>query len=242
MLANLRGRNHYLLSNQVNGDWATSEPCDTSSRRSIYQLPGVPLPDQHSPRLRRSRTPYRQQYSSSVTSDGTVYFVWQRNSEPTGSAGGLAQVVRLPNGGSEALSSRRSRRAQGRVLDVRAGGVRRVHHTAAGASSRAGRAGSRGEGSSRSRTPIPQPDFQAVPARKRTTSLDRHRWAGVQKVEAIISAIAIVGRLVFARGVVGKIDASATTRPSVPWTRPVGDTTADRSSGGPIRHVPTGCQ
>lgn len=61
-------------------------------------------------------------------------------------------------------------------------------------------------------------------------------------VEAMYSARPAVGSAVFARGVVGKIEASATTRPCVPWTRPLAFTTAIRSLEGPIRHVPTGCQ
>ncbi len=46
VLANLRSRTHYLISNQVNGDWATFESCDLPSRR-VLQLPGVPVRDQH---------------------------------------------------------------------------------------------------------------------------------------------------------------------------------------------------
>jgi hypothetical protein len=51
---------------------------------------------------------------------------------------------------------------------------------------------------------------------------------------AIRSAIAAVVRFVFARGMVGMIDASATNRFSKPKTRPSGSTTS------PIAHVPVG--
>jgi hypothetical protein len=61
-------------------------------------------------------------------------------------------------------------------------------------------------------------------------------------VEAMNSAIPIVGRFVLARGIVGKMDASATTRFVAPWTRPVESTTAQGSSERPARQVPTGCQ
>ena len=46
---------------------------------------------------------------------------------------------------------------------------------------------------------------------------------------------------VFALGISGRIDMSATRRPSTPRTRHVGSTTVRASSGDPMRHVPTPC-
>ena len=51
-----------------------------------------------------------------------------------------------------------------------------------------------------------------------------------------VRAVGIVGMCVVARGTTGMSEASATTSPSTPWTRPRASVTA------PIAHVPTGCQ
>ena len=53
---------------------------------------------------------------------------------------------------------------------------------------------------------------------------------------AMRSPITVVGMWVVARGTTGMSDASATTSPSTPWTRPRSSVTT------PIAHVPTGCQ
>src|SRR5689334_16320846 len=53
------------------------------------------------------------------------------------------------------------------------------------------------------------------------------------------SATTIVGRLVFAAGMVGMIEASTTQSPSTPCIFPWGSTTAMLSVASPIRHVPT---
>ena len=98
VLANLFGGDHYLLSNQVNGDWATYESCDL--RRGVYSNCQVSLYQISTDTLTQIPNPNRQQYSSSVTSDGTVYFVRGRNRERW-MCGRGAQVVRLPNGGTE---------------------------------------------------------------------------------------------------------------------------------------------
>ncbi len=63
---------------------------------------------------------------------------------------------------------------------------------------------------------------------------DRHPRILLQSASAILSAIAAVVRFVFALGMLGMIDASATTSPSYPSTRPDGSTT------DPIAQVPTG--
>ena len=67
-----------------------------------------------------------------------------------------------------------------------------------------------------------------------TTPTGPHRERDGQMVSEIRSAIATVVTFVFARGMVGMIDASATTRSSTPSTRPAASTTR------PIPHVPAG--
>ena len=67
-----------------------------------------------------------------------------------------------------------------------------------------------------------------------TTPTGPHRERDGQMVSEIRSAIATVVTFVFARGMVGMIDASATTRSSTPSTRPASSTTR------PIPHVPAG--
>jgi hypothetical protein len=57
---------------------------------------------------------------------------------------------------------------------------------------------------------------------------------------AIFSAITIVVRLVFAAGMAGITDASATHSPSAPCTAPRVPTTAPWSGSGPMAQVPTG--
>ena len=59
-----------------------------------------------------------------------------------------------------------------------------------------------------------------------------HRFPGAMATR--VRELAAVVRLVFARGIVGMIDASATTRPSIPRTRPRSSTTL------PIAQVPAG--
>jgi hypothetical protein len=73
VLAEAAPRGHYIISNQVNGVYATWESCGTKSGQFIncnvfrYQISTettlkIPNPD-------------KQQYGSSVSADGTLYFV-----------------------------------------------------------------------------------------------------------------------------------------------------------------------
>jgi hypothetical protein len=49
-----------------------------------------------------------------------------------------------------------------------------------------------------------------------------------------------VGMFVLADGMSGITDASATVRPSIPWTVPAAFTTEPEPGAGPMAHVPTG--
>ena len=100
VLATLRGRNHYLESNQVSGDWATYESCDL--KRGIFSNCQVSLYQISTDTLTQLPNPDRQQYSSSVTSDGAVYFIRSGNANRW-RCGRNVEVVRLPTGGSEAV-------------------------------------------------------------------------------------------------------------------------------------------
>src|SRR5881396_3323042 len=64
--------------------------------------------------------------------------------------------------------------------------------------------------------------------------------ACLRRSAAIRSAIMIVGMWVLADGMSGITDASATDRPSIPWTAPAASTTEPHSGAGPMAHVPTG--
>ena len=72
----------------------------------------------------------------------------------------------------------------------------------------------------------------AVRSRRRSTQRSSR--------SAIASATASTVRCVLARGMVGRIDASATTRPSTPCTRPSASTTVSAAPGRPMRQVPAG--
>lgn len=57
---------------------------------------------------------------------------------------------------------------------------------------------------------------------------------------ADLSATMMVGRLVFAAGMVGIIEASTMESPSTPWTEQRAFITASVSVDCPMQHVPTG--
>src|SRR5580658_7809287 len=61
-------------------------------------------------------------------------------------------------------------------------------------------------------------------------------------VEEIFSATIIDGKLVFAQGTRGKIDASTTRSDCTPRTRPSGSVTAIGSPSAPIRQEQEQCQ
>ncbi len=103
VLMNLRATNHLLGSNQISGDWATFASCDlpgyffSNCQVHLYQI--------STDTLTQIPNPDRQQWASSVTSDGTVYFVRGRGRDRW-VCGGVEKIVRLPYGGSEAVIAR----------------------------------------------------------------------------------------------------------------------------------------
>ncbi|HYJ60412.1 MAG TPA: hypothetical protein VE032_02980 [Actinomycetota bacterium] len=98
VLSSRRSRTNYVVTNQVSGDWATWERCRyvegvfTHCEVFVYRISTdatTTIPN-----------PGGQQYSSSVTSDGTVYFA--RGGEADEWVCGTdVSMVRLPLGGSE---------------------------------------------------------------------------------------------------------------------------------------------
>lgn len=97
VLATARPRHHYLISNQVNGDWAVWEKCkfDSSGGYSNCNVFRYRISTKQTVRL---PNPGKQQYGSAVTSDGTVYFVVGGRSDYW-HCGTNAKLVRYPIGG-----------------------------------------------------------------------------------------------------------------------------------------------
>ena len=98
----LRNRGHYLISDQVNGDWATWEACDvvrefTNCQAYRYSISGettetLPNPD-------------RQQYAAGVTSDGTAYTI-RTGKTDRWRCGFGARIVRIDvNGDAQVLAT-----------------------------------------------------------------------------------------------------------------------------------------
>jgi hypothetical protein len=107
VLAEVAARGHYLVSNQVNGDYATWESCGKESgefvncnvfRYKISTEATVKIPN-----------PDKQQYASSVSADGTLYFEragrsdhWQCGLNPTlyryPIGGPAVAIAELPDG------------------------------------------------------------------------------------------------------------------------------------------------
>jgi hypothetical protein len=100
VLMSARLRNHFLLTDQVNGDWATFETCDiedgqfTNCQVWVYRI--------STETLTRSRTRVDSSTAPPSPGDGTVYFVRSGNADHW-LCGKNVQIVRLPDGGSEQL-------------------------------------------------------------------------------------------------------------------------------------------
>jgi hypothetical protein len=96
VLQRLPNRTNYLVSDQVNGDWATFESCGFGDGEYFdcqvfrYQISTKELVEIANPGL--------QQYAGAVSGDGTIYLVRTRQSDHW-ECGDHARLVRYPVGG-----------------------------------------------------------------------------------------------------------------------------------------------
>ncbi len=98
VLQKLPYRSTYLVSDQVNGDWATFESCD--SRRFVFsncQVFRYRISTDHLVQIENPGVP-QQQYAGAVSGDGTVYLVRTRNRDHW-ECGDHARLIRYPVGG-----------------------------------------------------------------------------------------------------------------------------------------------
>ena len=95
VLSKLPIRTNYLVSDQVNGDWATFESCRV--RRGDFSDCQVHLYDISAETLSEVTNPGVQQYAGGVSADGTVYLVRQRNRDHW-VCGKATKVVRMDGG------------------------------------------------------------------------------------------------------------------------------------------------
>ena len=92
-LARVRGRNRWLMSNQVNGDYLTWESCNGDLDNCNVVRYQISAKDRD-----RIPNPGKQQYGGAVTSDGTVYFVRAGQSDAW-KCGASVRILRYPDGG-----------------------------------------------------------------------------------------------------------------------------------------------
>lgn len=94
VLVTLQARNHYLVSDQVNGDWATYESCRWSREQDYYdcQVTRYRISTGESVEL---PNPGVQQYAGALSADGTVYLTRQRGRE-SWVCGKDTKIVRMP--------------------------------------------------------------------------------------------------------------------------------------------------
>ena len=97
ILADLTTRHHYLISDQVNDDWATWESCDyADGRYSNCQVHRYRISTQHAAVIPNTG---RQQYAAGVDSDGTVYLV-STGGTNRWTCGERTKLVRQPRDGA----------------------------------------------------------------------------------------------------------------------------------------------
>jgi hypothetical protein len=102
VLIRLPIRTNYLVSDQVNGDWATFESCRV--RRGRFFDCQVHLYDISTETLTEVTNPGVQQYAGGVSADGTVYLVRQRNREHW-VCGKATKVVRMDGGNGTVIAT-----------------------------------------------------------------------------------------------------------------------------------------
>ena len=102
VLRRLPIRTNYLVSDQVNGDWATFESC--RFRRGEFSDCQVWLYEISTDSLTAVTNPGLQQYAGGISSDGTVYLVRQRNRDHW-VCGKAAKLVRMDGGNGTVIAS-----------------------------------------------------------------------------------------------------------------------------------------
>ncbi|MGZ8579807.1 MAG: hypothetical protein ACXWW9_00810 [Actinomycetota bacterium] len=102
VLSKLPIRTNYLVSDQVNGDWATFESCRV--RRGDFSDCQVHLYDISADTLTEVTNPGMQQYAGGVSADGTVYLVRQRNRDHW-VCGKATKVVRMDGGNGTVIAT-----------------------------------------------------------------------------------------------------------------------------------------
>lgn len=103
VVADLRARRHYLISDQVNGDWATWESCDV--RRFVYSNCEAFRYQISGGTVEMLSNPGRQQYAAGVTTDGTAYAI-RTGRSAAWRCGAGARIVRIdPNGDSQVIAA-----------------------------------------------------------------------------------------------------------------------------------------
>jgi hypothetical protein len=91
-------RDAYVVSDQVNGDWATFERCDFDRHTQEYSNCDVFRYQISTEALVRISNPGRQQYAAGISQDGTIYMV--RTGGPNvWRCGQNTRIVRYPVGG-----------------------------------------------------------------------------------------------------------------------------------------------
>lgn len=102
VLSKLPIRTNYLVSDQVNGDWATFEACRV--RRGVFFDCQVHLYEISTETLTEVTNPGVQQYAAGVSEDGTVYLVRQRNRDHW-VCGKATKVVRMDGGNGTVIAT-----------------------------------------------------------------------------------------------------------------------------------------
>jgi hypothetical protein len=98
VLRDLTENSHYMMSDQVSGDYATFESCRWDRAADRYSNCQAFLYEISTEELVRIENPGVQQYAAGVTDDGTVYVV--RSGGPSHwQCGTNARIVRYPEGG-----------------------------------------------------------------------------------------------------------------------------------------------
>jgi hypothetical protein len=91
-------RSSYLVSDQVNGDWATYERCDFDRHNGEYSNCNVFRYTISTKKLVKIANPGQQQYAAAISQDGTIYMV--RTGGPrVWQCGQDTRIVRYPLGG-----------------------------------------------------------------------------------------------------------------------------------------------